>query len=69
MLKNKIKCSFHYPPIYNQPYYKKKYGTKKFLEMDKYYKDAITLPIYPYLKTKDLKKIIINTKNFFRTNV
>jgi len=69
MLKNKIRCSFHYPPIYNQPYYKKKYGTKKFLEMDKYYKDAITLPIYPYLKTKDLKKIIINTKKFFRINV
>tara|TARA_B100000575_G_C23096226_1_gene632278 strand:- start:492 stop:1649 length:1158 start_codon:yes stop_codon:yes gene_type:complete len=69
MLKNKIKCSFHYPPIYNQPYYKKKYGTKKFSEMDKYFKDAITLPIYPYLKTKDLRKIILNTKNFFKTNV
>ena len=69
MLRNKIKCSFHYPPIYDQPYYKKKYGTKKFLEMDRYYKDAITLPIYPNLKTKDLKKIITNTKKFFKTNV
>ncbi len=69
MLRNKIKCSFHYPPIYNQPYYKKKFGTKKFLEMDKYYKDAITLPIYPYLKKEDLKKIIINTKKFFKVNV
>ena len=68
MLRNKIKCSFHYPPIYDQPYYKK-YGTKKFLEMDRYYKDAITLPIYPYLKTKDLKKIIKNIKKFFKTNV
>ena len=69
MFKNGIKCSFHYPPIYNQPYYKKKFGIKKFSEMDKYYRDAITLPIYPYLKKKDLKKIILNTKKFFKRNV
>ena len=42
MLRNKIKCSFHCPPIYDQPYYKKIWN-KEILEMDRYYKDAITL--------------------------
>ena len=66
MLKNGIKCSFHYPPIYNQPYYKNKYGLKKFIEMDKYSKDAITLPIYPNLKLREQNKIIQCIIKFFR---
>jgi len=66
MLKNGIKCSFHYPPIYNQPYYKNKYGLKKFIEMDKYSKDAITLPIYPNLKLSEQNKIIQCIIKFFR---
>ena len=69
LLKKGIKCSFHYPPIYNQPYYRNKFGLKKFLEMDKYSKDAITLPIYPDLRKKDQNKIIFNIKKFFNKNV
>ena len=66
MLKNGIKCSFHYPPIYNHPYYRIKYGSKKFIEMDKYSKDAITLPIYPNLKPKEQDKIIQCVFKFFK---
>ena len=49
--KKKIHTNVHYIPIYRHPYYKKiGYLTKNFKNCEKYYKETLTLPIYPSLK-------------------
>jgi len=69
----KIFLNLHYIPIYRHPYYKKK-GFKKenFPNCEKYYNSALSLPIYPDLKQKNLFKIIRYIKIFLdkqlRTN-
>ena len=51
-----IGVNLHYMPVYNQPYYQK-IGFKRnyCIEADSYYKEAISLPIYPALS--DMKQI------------
>ncbi len=65
--KNKIFTNIHYKPIHLQPYFKK-FGFKKgdFKNAEKYYKMAISLPIHPNLKTKEVMMIIKNINNFFK---
>jgi UDP-4-amino-4,6-dideoxy-N-acetyl-beta-L-altrosamine transaminase len=65
LLRNNVKCGFHYIPIYRQPYYHDKFkGECK--EMEKYYEDALTLPIYPLLTFNQQKKIINLITNFLK---
>ena len=65
--KNGIKVNVHYIPIYQHPYYKK-IGFKKrnFPNCEKYYNSTISLPIYPDLTKKQLKKIIECLNKFFK---
>ena len=56
-----IKAQLHYLPINKQPYYKSLgYGDEDTPMMDSYYKEALSLPIYPSLK-KEEQKYVINT--------
>jgi len=48
-----IGLQYHYIPINRQPYYVKKGYFKKFPEMERYYKEAFSLPIYYSLKKKE----------------
>ena len=68
LLKNKIRCGYHYIPIYKQPYYQDKFKGK-CKEMEKYYQDALTLPIYPLLKLNEQKKIIFLITKFLIKNI
>ena len=55
----KIGVNVHYIPIHLQPFYKQFGFTEgQFPESDLYYKEAISLPIYPDLTDKSLKKVI-----------
>jgi UDP-4-amino-4,6-dideoxy-N-acetyl-beta-L-altrosamine transaminase len=66
LLKNKkIFCSIHYIPIHLHPYYKK-LGFKKgdFKYSEKYYNEALSIPIHPMLTMAQAKLIIKNIKNF-----
>ncbi len=49
----------HYIPVHTQPYYKK-LGFKQgdFPKAEAYYEKALSLPIYPDLKTKDIETIV-----------
>lgn len=48
MREKNIGLQYHYIPINKQPYYKKLgYGNELTPVMDKYYEQAISLPIYP----------------------
>ena len=63
----KILVNVHYIPIHLQPYFSN-LGFKEgdFPISERYYKNAISLPIFPKL-TKDDQNFVIQTlKNFFK---
>jgi len=58
-LKNKgIGTQVHYIPINKQPYYiKLGFGNEKTPIMEEYYKECLSIPMYPLLNNEDIKKI------------
>ncbi len=65
--KNKIFTNIHYKPIHLQPYFQK-LGFKKgdFKNAEEYYEKAISLPIHPNLKKREVMSIIKKINNFFK---
>ncbi len=65
--KQGIYTNIHYKPIHLQTYYKK-LGFKKndFKNAEFYYERALSLPIHPNLKKKELMLIIKKINNFLR---
>lgn len=60
---NGIGVNLHYIPIYRQPYYAKMgYNPSDYPEAEKYYSEAITLPIYPGLTVLQQKEIVKHFK-------
>ena len=55
MKKNNIEINFHYVPIYKFSFLKNK-KLKNFLNSEKYYREAISLPIHNNLNKNDVKK-------------
>jgi len=53
-----IGLQYHYIPINQQPFYVKKGYFKKFPQMQKYYKEAFSLPIYYSLTQKEQDYVI-----------
>ena len=54
-----VLVNIHYIPIYRQPYYKNLGFTKHgFNESEKYYEEAISIPIFPELTFKEQKKVV-----------
>ncbi len=59
MREKNIGLQFHYIPINKQPYYKNLgYGKENTPIMNKYYKQAISLPLYPTLSIEEQDYII-----------
>lgn len=59
-----IDVQVHYIPVSRQPFYRKKgYGKEKYISSEKYYKETISLPIYPGLKDQQLKYVIKTVKD------
>ena len=65
---NGIKTNIHYIPIYKHPFYRKfNYDVNCFPESEKYYKEAISIPIYYDLdeeKQSQVVKAIIRRENY-----
>jgi len=56
---NQIAVNLHYIPVHIHPYYKAMgFGYGDFPEAEKYYKEAISLPMYPGLSQSDQDKVI-----------
>lgn len=56
---NQIGTQVHYIPIYHQPAYKKyKYSKKSFPNMENYYEQALSIPIYQSMTDQEVKKVI-----------
>jgi UDP-4-amino-4,6-dideoxy-N-acetyl-beta-L-altrosamine transaminase len=56
---NQIAVNLHYIPVHMQPYYKSmgfRYGG--FPDSEQYYKEAISLPMYPSLSQSDQDKVV-----------
>ena len=55
-----IGTQVHYIPVHTQPYYKKNFGYKKgdFIVSEKYYEQALSIPLYPKMSDGDIKYII-----------
>jgi UDP-4-amino-4,6-dideoxy-N-acetyl-beta-L-altrosamine transaminase len=56
----------HYVPIYQQPYYRFRYGRQKFAEMDHYYQEALSLPMYHGMTSSEQEKVISAIQAFFK---
>ena len=57
---NKIGTQVLYIPVHLQPYYLKKYGFKNgdFPIAEKYYKNCLSIPIFPHLKDHEVYHVI-----------
>lgn len=54
-----IGVNLHYIPIYRQPYYSKMgYRPSDYPEAEKYYSEAISLPIYPGLTASQQREVV-----------
>ncbi len=63
MREKNIGLQYHYIPINKQPFYKNLgYGSEKTPNMDKYYEQAISLPLYPSLSFEEQDYVIKNIK-------
>lgn len=60
-----IFCQVHYIPIYQQPYYVKRYGQKHLENMEKYYSQALSLPMYHSMTDEEQSRVIQSIKEFF----
>ena len=59
LLKKKIMTNLHYIPIYKHPFYRYLgFKNYKLKNTEKYYKEALTLPLYYSLSIKEQKKVI-----------
>ena len=66
--KNNIITQVHYIPLHNLKFYKKKYDFKEndFPYSQKYYNQALSLPLYPGLSQVKLNKVVKNLKEYFK---
>ncbi len=50
----------HYIPVYRQPYYRRNYtyAFNDYPEAEKYYKECLSLPLFPSMTDKDVSKVV-----------
>jgi len=65
---NKIYPQYHYKPIYNFSFYKKKINKKLFDGSEHFYKNVISIPVYVNLSKKDQIKICKTINKFINLN-
>lgn len=61
-----IGTQVHYIPLYRHPYFKNKYGdlSSYFPGMESYYKKALSLPLYPAMTKREIKRVVKSLKSF-----
>jgi len=68
LLKEKgIGTQVHYIPVHLQPYYRKRYGTGPgdFPVAESYYKQCLSLPMYPAMQEDDVKSVVEALESIF----
>lgn len=63
-----ILVNLHYIPVYKHPYYQKLgFDQKDFPEAERYYAQAVSLPIYATLSDDDVRYIVAEIKSIFKS--
>ena len=67
--KKRIGSQVHYIPLYSHPIFVKKFGdkVKQFPAMEKYYSQALSLPMYYQLDKKDVERICNELKAILKS--
>lgn len=61
-----IGTQVHYIPVHTQPYYKNEGGSKIALPVvEKYYEQALSIPMYPLMTDSDVERVKSAIKNIF----
>jgi len=62
--KENIKVQVHYMPLHLHPFYKNNFGYKPgdFPVAEKYYRGAITLPLFPGMKNEEINRVVKTVK-------
>ena len=60
MKMKKINLNFHYIPINKFYIFKKRFKKNIFLNTEKYYQEAVSLPLHPKLDSKSIKYVANN---------
>ncbi len=65
-----ILVQVHYIPVHLQPYYRKRFGTGPGLcpETEKYYSEALSLPLFPAMSDQDQQRTVAAVRDFYRQN-
>ena len=59
-----VLVNIHYIPIYRQPYYRDLgFNAKEFDHAEKYYEEAISIPIFPGLTYEEQDKVVLLLKH------
>ena len=61
-----ILSQVHYIPIYQQPFYLNKYGQQHFPQMESYYQEALSLPLFHGMTPKQQDRVIHAVSSFFK---
>jgi len=63
-----ILVHLHYEPVYRHPYYKKRYGfkAKDFPGSERYFRTALTLPVFPGMSDGDVLRVVRELKSALR---
>ena len=63
-----ILVQVHYIPLHLQPYYRRKFGFGPGLcpEAEKYYSEALSLPLFPSMTDDDQKRCVAAVREFHR---
>jgi len=66
LLANGIRTQVHYIPIHTQPYYREHFSTRRgdYPVAEKYYAQALSLPLYPNLSDEDQDRVIATVREF-----
>jgi len=61
-----ILVQVHYIPVHLQPYYRRTFGTAAGLcpEAEKYYSEALSLPLFPAMSDEDQKRCVAAVREF-----
>jgi dTDP-4-amino-4,6-dideoxygalactose transaminase len=57
-------ANVHYIPVHWQPIYQKRgFGPGEYPQAEKYYREAVSLPVYPGLSKEDQERVIQAVKS------
>jgi len=65
--KKGVGTQVHYIPVYQQPYYRRlKLGNRNCPNAEKYYRECLSIPIFPEMSISDVRKVIKTIKQVLK---